>query len=112
MYVLIVLENLGMSFGERWLFKNVNLQINQGDRIGLVGKNGTGKTTLLKLIAGELEPTEGQIHRSSNIEIHRQEQIHDSDMLAGELLKITSDSQELPQKERLRRSLLNSLGFK
>ena len=56
----LTLENVSKTFGEKTLFKNVNLQISQGDKIAMVAKNGTGKTTMLKLIAG-LEPVEGEV---------------------------------------------------
>src|SRR6185312_3774215 len=51
-------ENLGHSFHDHWLFKNVAIGINRGRRVALVGINGAGKTTLLKLLAGVLKPTE------------------------------------------------------
>jgi ATP-binding cassette subfamily F protein uup len=54
-------ENLGHSFHDHWLFKNVSIGINRGRRVALVGVNGAGKTTLLKLLAGDLKPTEGKV---------------------------------------------------
>ena len=54
----LTLENVARSFGDKVLFKNVNLQINQGEKAALIAKNGSGKTTLLKVIAGE-EPSDG-----------------------------------------------------
>lgn len=54
-------QNLALSFGERELFKNVKFDINDKDKVGFIGSNGVGKTTILKLIRGELEPTEGSV---------------------------------------------------
>lgn len=54
----LTLENVARSLGDKVLFRNVNLQINQGDKAALIAKNGSGKTTLLKVIAGE-EPSDG-----------------------------------------------------
>ncbi|MEE0443387.1 MAG: ATP-binding cassette domain-containing protein, partial [Acutalibacteraceae bacterium] len=54
-------QNLAFSFGERELFRNVNFEINDKEKVGFIGSNGVGKTTILKLIRGELEPTEGAI---------------------------------------------------
>lgn len=54
-------QNLAFSFGERELFKNVKFDINDKDKVGFIGSNGVGKTTILKLIRGELEPTEGSV---------------------------------------------------
>ncbi|WP_018478374.1 ABC-F family ATP-binding cassette domain-containing protein [Pontibacter roseus] len=54
-------ENISKSFGERWLFKNLNFGLSQGQRIALVGVNGSGKTTLLNVLAGKLPPDEGSV---------------------------------------------------
>ena len=52
----IQVENASISYGEKVLFKDVNLLINKGDRIALVAKNGSGKSTFLRLIGGEISP--------------------------------------------------------
>src|SRR5690606_9800031 len=54
-------DNISKSFGERWLFKNLNFGISQGQRVALVGVNGSGKTTLLNVLAGKLPPDEGSV---------------------------------------------------
>jgi ATP-binding cassette subfamily F protein uup len=48
----LTLESITRSFGEKVLFKNIDLIIDKGQKIGLIAKNGTGKTSLLKVIAG------------------------------------------------------------
>ena len=58
---MITLSNLGKSYGDRTLFAGVSLQLNAGERYGLVGANGSGKTTLLNILSGGLEPDEGEI---------------------------------------------------
>lgn len=58
---LICAENVTVSFGARTLFHIENLEIREGDRIGLVGMNGSGKTTLLALFCGALKPDEGTL---------------------------------------------------
>ncbi|MGX7953064.1 ABC-F family ATP-binding cassette domain-containing protein [Tsuneonella sp. HG249] len=58
---VIVAEDVSKSFGERRIIRNFNLRIQRGDRVGVVGANGTGKTTLLKLLTGELAPDSGKI---------------------------------------------------
>lgn len=55
----LLLENVNRSYGEKVLFKNVNLSISKGDKIALIAKNGSGKTTLLKVIGGE-EGSDGE----------------------------------------------------
>ena len=58
---VIVAEGVSKSFGERRIIRDFSLRIQRGDRIGVVGANGTGKTTLLKLLTGELAPDSGTI---------------------------------------------------
>lgn len=54
------LENVSHSYdGEKWIFRNVNLSLQKGDKLGIIGYNGMGKSTLLKIIAGRFEPREG-----------------------------------------------------
>ncbi len=58
---MISVENLSKSFGEQLLFKNVSFQINPRERVGLVGRNGHGKTTLLRILVGEEGFDDGQL---------------------------------------------------
>jgi len=66
---LITFYQTGFEFSGRWLYRNVNWQIRPGKRIGLIGRNGTGKSTLLKLINGDLFPSEGKLEKSRNLKI-------------------------------------------
>jgi ATP-binding cassette subfamily F protein 3 len=66
---VLSLENVAMAFGDKRLFQDVNLTLTQGQRTILVGPNGEGKTTLLRLITGELEPTAGQVRLGSGIKM-------------------------------------------
>ena len=66
---LVTAEHLTKSYTERLLFNNTDFSINEGDKIGLIGINGTGKSTLLKLVAGLEEPDEGTIVRGRNLAI-------------------------------------------
>lgn len=58
---LVTAEHLTKSYTERLLFDDTDFSINEGDKIGLIGINGTGKSTLLKLVAGLEEPDSGRI---------------------------------------------------
>lgn len=58
---MIQVINVGLQFGSRVLFKDVNLKFSNGNCYGIIGANGAGKSTFLKLLSGELEPTDGHI---------------------------------------------------
>jgi ATP-binding cassette subfamily F protein uup len=58
---LVTLEGIAKQYSERLLLDGINLQINEGDRIGLIGVNGSGKTTLLRIVAGLEQPDQGQV---------------------------------------------------
>ncbi|MDE6323220.1 MAG: ATP-binding cassette domain-containing protein, partial [Paramuribaculum sp.] len=63
------LENLTKSYGDRMLFSDITFGVNQGDKIGLIAKNGTGKTTLLRIIAGKESPDSGTVTFRSGIKV-------------------------------------------
>ncbi len=63
---MIDIQNLSLDFGDKVLFENVNLRINREDKIALVGLNGTGKSTFLKLIKGDEKPGSGKISLPKN----------------------------------------------
>ena len=58
---MISVDGLTVEFGGTTLFKDISFQINEKDRIALMGKNGAGKSTLLKILAGERQPTKGRV---------------------------------------------------
>jgi ATP-binding cassette subfamily F protein uup len=60
-------DRVSMSFGDRPIIRDFTLRIQRGDRIGLVGANGTGKTTLLKLLTGELKPDSGAVTQAKTL---------------------------------------------
>lgn len=66
---LLSAENITKSYSEKKLFDNISLGINEGDKIGVIGVNGTGKSTLLKVIAGIEEMDEGRIIKGNSIRI-------------------------------------------
>lgn len=108
---MIQLNNLGIQFGGKILFRDVSLNLTLGHRYGIVGANGSGKTTLLKLISGELEPSEGEIRISTNLRIGllKQDQFkYENDALMdvvlmgrGSLWKLLKEKRELEARVRL-----------
>jgi len=66
---LITFQAVTLAFGAASLFDQVNLQIEPNERVCILGRNGTGKSTLLKLLAGELLPDEGEIQRKSGLRV-------------------------------------------
>ncbi|WP_186428965.1 ABC-F family ATP-binding cassette domain-containing protein [Clostridium sp. BSD9I1] len=76
---LITLENISKSYSEKELFNNINLGINEGDKIGVIGINGTGKSTLLKIIAGVEVEDSGRIIKNSLINIEYLPQLPEFD---------------------------------
>lgn len=66
---LLNLENISKSYGERFLFKNANFTLDEGEKVGIIGINGTGKSTLLRIIAGAEEADEGKITIANHVVI-------------------------------------------
>ena len=62
-------ENLTKSYGDRMLFEDVTFGVNEGDKIGVIAKNGTGKTTLLRLLSGEESPDSGSVTFRSDLRV-------------------------------------------
>ncbi|MDH3519089.1 MAG: ATP-binding cassette domain-containing protein [Myxococcales bacterium] len=67
--MLLRLDAVTRSFGGRTLFRDVSLTVSAGDRIGMVGANGTGKTTLLRIAAGEDAPDAGAVHTGRDVRV-------------------------------------------
>lgn len=66
---ILNIEHISKIFGEKVIFRDASFGIQEGDKVGIIGINGTGKSTLLKMIAGEEEPDSGQIIRQNGIRI-------------------------------------------
>ena len=67
--IILQANKIERSFAGEVLFDNINLQVDERDRIALVGKNGAGKSTLLKILVGEEEPTRGEINKKKDISL-------------------------------------------
>lgn len=64
---LLTIENLSKVFTERQVFDQADFSVNEGEKIGVIGVNGTGKSTLLKIIAGLEEPDSGKVTLGNNL---------------------------------------------
>lgn len=107
---MIDLSSISLQFGGKYLFQNINYRINAGERISLVGANGTGKTSLLKIISGKLIPESGKILKQKRISIGYlpQENItHKGKTLIEEASLALTDIYELQNKEKEITDLLN-----
>ena len=74
---MIELINIQKSYPTQTLYQDLNLRLNKGDKVGLVGRNGTGKSTLFKLILGEEQPDSGDIATPKNYKIGALKQYFD-----------------------------------
>ena len=86
---MLNLTNISVSFGGRDLYKNISFQINNKDKIGIVGKNGAGKSTLLKLITGDQQPNSGSIQKQSMLTVGylpQELKVNSSNSILGEVL--------------------------
>lgn len=110
---MIQIENLVKSYGRRVLFENVSFTVNPGERVGLVGRNGHGKTTLFRLILGEEHPDAGSIRVPSGYLIgHLSQQIRFSmnAVLAEACLGLPENEDGSDESYRVK-TILHGLGF-
>jgi ATP-binding cassette subfamily F protein 3 len=98
---MLTISQVTKAFGGRTLFEDASLQVNRGDRVGLVGPNGAGKSTLFSLILGEASPDEGKVstERSATIGFLPQENAPAGDETVLELA--TAISPELSEAQRI-----------
>ena len=73
---MITVSNVSVQFGKRVLFNDVNLKFTSGNCYGIIGANGAGKSTFLKVLSGELEPTSGEVHIKKGMRISVLKQNH------------------------------------
>ena len=112
--ILMTLEGIGISFGETALLENVTQGIEDYDRIGVLGINGTGKSTLLAIVAGALEPDEGQIIMRNGLKISYlpQNPVFDPDLNVLEnVVRNISQEQEFWNVRGEAASMLQKLGI-
>jgi ATP-binding cassette subfamily F protein uup len=100
---VIEVSDISFGYGEKLILKNFSTLIQRGDKIGLIGANGTGKSTLLKLLLKELEPTSGKVEQGTKLEIAYFDQLRDQldlDMSVAETIGHGSDFVEISGHKR------------
>lgn len=85
---ILSVTGVSLRFGVATVLENISFSLNEGDRLGIIGVNGAGKTSLLKIIAGEQEPTEGAVYLSRQIQVGYLEQnaVIDEEEASGTVL--------------------------
>ena len=111
--MLLSAEHLSINFGSRQLLEDVNFYLNEGDKVGVIGINGTGKSTFLKVLAGRLEADAGTISRNPNVQMSLLEQNppmeDDATVLEQVFLHFPKEFRELNEYEA--KTMLNKLGL-
>ena len=106
------IEHISKIFGDKVIFDDVSYGIHDGDKIGIIGINGTGKTTLLKIIAGLEEPDEGQVVKQNGLKMNYLRQDQEFPEGATVLSYVSSGKkQEEWDADNEAKSILNSLGI-
>lgn len=111
---LVTAEHLTKSYTERLLFDDTDFSINEGEKVGLIGVNGTGKSTLLKIVAGLEEPDSGRVVRGRNLEIRYLPQnpvFDDGDTVLQCVLKDNEGHEHVWDLESQAKAMLNRLGI-
>jgi len=107
---MITISGLSKNYGKKVLFENISLTINQGERIGLLGPNGTGKSTLFSIILGETEPSAGTVGILKNIRIGylpQEANFHSEHTVLGELIEGDREINQLnKEKDKLEKENL------
>ena len=115
---LVTIEHLTKSYTERLLFDDTSFSINEGEKVGLIGINGTGKSTLLKIVAGLEEPDDGSVVRTRNLYIRYLPQIPEftqGDTVLESIMRDNENETHYSSREEMSataKSMLNELGIR
>lgn len=111
---LLTIEHLTKSYTERLLFDDTSFSINEGDKIGLIGINGTGKSTLLRIVSGLEEPDQGTVVKGRNLDIRFLSQnpvFHEGDTILESIVRDNEGHEHVWDLESQAKAMLTRLGF-
>ena len=111
--MLLSAEHISINFGSRQLLEDVNFYLNEGDKTGIIGINGTGKSTFLKVLAGAIEPDAGRISRNPNVQVSYlpQNPVMDDDATVLEQVFLHFPAEFRALNEYEANTMLNKLGL-
>ena len=111
--MLLSAEHLSINFGSRQLLDDVNFYLNEGDKTGVIGINGTGKSTFLKVLAGVTEPDGGKLSRNPNVQVSYlpQNPVMDDNATIVEQVFLHFPAEFRALNEYEAKSMLNRLGL-
>ena len=111
---LLTIEHLTKSYTERLLFDDTSFSINEGEKIGLIGINGTGKSTLLRIVAGLEEPDEGTLSKGRNLDIRflsQNPRFEAGETILESIIRENEDHEHVWDLESQAKNMLTRLGF-
>ena len=111
---LLTIEHLTKSYTERLLFDDTSFSINEGEKIGLIGINGTGKSTLLRIVAGLEEPDEGTVSKGRNLDVRflsQNPRFEDGETILESIIRENEGHEHVWDLESQAKNMLTRLGF-
>lgn len=111
---LLTIDHLTKSYTERLLFDDTSFSINEGEKIGLIGINGTGKSTLLRIVAGLEEPDEGKVVKGRNLDIRflsQNPEFQAGDTILQSIVRENEGHGHVWDMESQAKTMLTKLGF-
>ncbi|MGL5434994.1 MAG: ABC-F family ATP-binding cassette domain-containing protein [Lachnospiraceae bacterium] len=111
---LLTIEHLTKSYTERLLFDDTSFSVNEEDKIGIIGINGTGKSTLLKIVAGLEQPDSGSVVRTRNLNIRylpQNPEFQEGDTILESIVRVNKSDEPVWDLESQAKTILTKLGI-